>query len=56
VGAYYSTKCFREPLKLFISAVNATLCIVMVAGFQVVRNVEEAVRDLWCIEGIRETI
>jgi len=29
---------------------------VMVAGVQVVRNVDEEARDLWCIEGIRENI
>jgi hypothetical protein len=56
VGAYNSTKCFLEPLKIFISAVNANLCIVMVTGVQVLKNVGETARDLWCIDGIRETI
>jgi hypothetical protein len=56
VGAYNSTKRFHEPSELFISAVNATLCIVMVTGFRVVRNVDGTARDRWCIDGIRETV
>jgi len=56
VGAYNFTELSRGTLRLFISAVNTTLCIVMVAGVQVLRNVGEAAKDLWRIEGIRENI